>query len=461
MSSESQSSSAIVSRQSQSSVAIADRCSSSIVNPNSSRQIAIVDRSDMKVLVADKFEKSGIDGLKAAGCEVVYEPDLKDDALTSAIASSEADVLVVRGTKVTAPMLDAGRLSLIVRAGAGYNTIDVAAASRRGIYVSNCPGKNAIAVAELAFALILALDRRVPDNVAELRAGKWNKKEYSKAQGLFGRTLGLLGVGSIGREMIRRAAGFGMTVVVWSRRFDGQRRPLTRARGARAWRRGGAPAGRDRARADAGDVAARADILSVHLALDAETRGTGERRAARAAEAGRDLHQHGARRGRRSRGARGRGAGARPPRRARRLRRGAGDGDRGRSTTSSCRSPSVYGTHHIGASTDQAQEAIAAETVRIIRSYKETGRVPNVVNLARRTPATHMLVVRHRDRPGVLAHVFDHLRARQPERAGNREHRLRGCRGGGRAHQPRRRAVEPHCASASRRRTRTSSICRW
>ena len=74
------------------------------------------------------------------------------------------------------------------------------------------------------------------------------------------------------------------------------------------------------------------------------------------------------------------------------------------------RSPNVYGTHHIGASTDQAQEAIAAETVRIIRSYKETGRVPNVVNLAMRTPATHMLVVRHQDRPGVLAHVFDHLR---------------------------------------------------
>ena len=72
--------------------------------------------------------------------------------------------------------------------------------------------------------------------------------------------------------------------------------------------------------------------------------------------------------------------------------------------------PQVYATHHIGASTDQAQEAIATETVRIVRTFKETGKVPNVVNLAKRTPATHMLVVRHRDRPGVLAHVFDHLR---------------------------------------------------
>src|ERR687898_3422339 len=181
----------------------------------------------MKVLVADKFEKSGIDGLKAAGCEVISDPDLEDDALREAIEKTGADVLVVRSTKVTAPMLDAGRLSLVVRAGAGYNTIDVAAASRRGIYVSNCPGKNAIAVAELAFALILALDRRVPDNVGELRAGAWNKKEYSRAQGLFGRTLGLLGVGSIGQEMIRRAAGFGLNVVLWSRRFAGERRPLT------------------------------------------------------------------------------------------------------------------------------------------------------------------------------------------------------------------------------------------
>jgi phosphoglycerate dehydrogenase-like enzyme len=180
-----------------------------------------------EVLIADKFEKSGIDGLRAAGCDVVVDPDLKDDSLRDAIAASGADVLVVRSTKVTAPMLDAGRLSLVVRAGAGYNTIDVAAASKRGIYVSNCPGKNAIAVAELAFALMLSLDRRVPDNVAELRAGKWNKKEYSKAQGLYGKTIGLLGVGNIGQEMIRRAAGFGLNVVLWSRRFAGEARPLT------------------------------------------------------------------------------------------------------------------------------------------------------------------------------------------------------------------------------------------
>jgi D-3-phosphoglycerate dehydrogenase len=170
----------------------------------------------MKILIADKFEKSGIDGLQALGCGVVYDPDLKEAALERALRETEADVLVVRSTKVTAAMLDAGTLSLVVRAGAGYDNIDVAAASARGIYVANCPGKNSIAVAELAFGLIIALDRRIPDNVAELRAGRWNKKEFSKARGLYGRTLGLLGFGNIGQEMAKRAQAFGMNIAVWS-----------------------------------------------------------------------------------------------------------------------------------------------------------------------------------------------------------------------------------------------------
>src|SRR5437660_12427242 len=89
----------------------------------------------MRVLVADKFEQSGIDGLKAARCEVVYQPDLKDEALATAIRDTRAEVLVVRGTNVTASMLEAGSLALVVRAGAGYNTIDVATASKRGIHV--------------------------------------------------------------------------------------------------------------------------------------------------------------------------------------------------------------------------------------------------------------------------------------------------------------------------------------
>ena len=80
----------------------------------------------------------------------------------------------------------------------------------------NCPGKNSIAVAELAFGLIIALDRGIADAVGELRAGKWNKKQYSKARGLHGRTLGLLGFGNIGQEMAKRAQAFGMNLVIWS-----------------------------------------------------------------------------------------------------------------------------------------------------------------------------------------------------------------------------------------------------
>jgi D-3-phosphoglycerate dehydrogenase len=354
----------------------------------------------MKVLVADKFEQSGLDGLRAIGCEVVYVPDAKDAALAETVASSGAAVLVVRSTPVQAPVLDAGALSLIVRAGAGVNTIDVAGASRRGIYVSNCPGKNAVAVAELTMGLILALDRRIPDNVAELRAGAWNKKEYSKARGLHGRTLGLLGFGNIGQEVAVRATAFGMPVVAWSRRFDRD------------------PAERERVEDGFGiaivnapeEVVAAADVVSVHLALSKETRGFVDAELLGHLKPGaffintaraEVVDQAALAAAVRDKGIRaGLDVFAAEPTAA-----------TGAFADDIVQLPGVYGTHHIGASTDQAQEAIAGETVRIVRTYKDTGRVPNVVNLARTTPATHMLVVRHLDRPGVLAHVFGELRA--------------------------------------------------
>ncbi|HYE87376.1 MAG TPA: 3-phosphoglycerate dehydrogenase family protein [Vicinamibacterales bacterium] len=353
----------------------------------------------MTVLVADKFEKSGLDALKAAGCRVVFEPDASGETLVSAIKSSQASVLVVRSTQVTEAMMDAGSLSLIVRAGAGVNTIDVAAASKRGIYVSNCPGKNSVAVAELTMGLMLALDRRIPSNVSELRAGTWNKQEYSKARGLMGQTLGLLGFGHIGREVARRARAFGMPVLVWSRRFSAD------------------AAARDAAQEEFDievvtspeELVSRSDIVSVHLALTGDTRGFVNADLLKHAKHGayiintaraevmdyRALADAVADKG---------------------LRVGLDVFENEPSTATAqfadalCAHDNVYGTHHIGASTDQAQEAIAAETVRIIRTFKDTGKVPNVVNLARHTPATHMLVVRHRDKPGVLAHVFEYLR---------------------------------------------------
>jgi D-3-phosphoglycerate dehydrogenase len=350
----------------------------------------------MKVLIADKFEQSGREGLQSIGCDISFQPDLKDDALIAAIEKERPDVLVVRGTKVTEPMLAAGALKLIVRAGAGYNTIDVGAASRRGIYVSNCPGKNSIAVAELAFALILALDRRIADNVIALRAGEWNKKEFSKARGLFGRVLGLVGLGSIAQEMIPRAKAFGLSVVAWSRSLTPEKAEQL---------------GVERKETPL-DVARAADIVSVHVALKPDTRVmigpeffNAMREGAYFINTSRGetvdqtalvdaIHNKGIR---------------------------AGLDVFAIEPTSAvddfsdtiAREPNVYGTHHIGASTDQAQEAIAAETVRIIKSFKESGQVPNVVNLAQRTPATHRLVVRHRDRPGVLAQVLDAIKAEQ------------------------------------------------
>ncbi len=347
----------------------------------------------MHVLIADKFEQSGREGLEALGCEITFEPDLKDDALVAAIERLSPDVLVVRGTKVSEKMLAAGSIKLVVRAGAGFNTIDVAAASRRGIYVSNCPGKNSIAVAELAFALILALDRRVADNVIALRRGEWNKKEFSQARGLFGRTLGLVGVGKIGQEMIPRAQAFGMPVIAWSRSLTPER---------------AAELGVE-FKSTPAEVARAADVVSAHMALNAETKGMlnagffgAMRRGAYFINTARgEVVDH---------------AALVEAMHSRGLRAGL-DVYAGEPTSATAeftdpiaQEPNLYGTHHIGASTDQAQEAIAAETVRIVREFKETGRVPNVVNLARQTPATHRLVVRHLDRPGVLAVVFDAIK---------------------------------------------------
>jgi D-3-phosphoglycerate dehydrogenase len=348
----------------------------------------------MKVLVADKFEKSGLAGLAELGCDVAYQPDLKDDSLTEAIRSSGAEVLIVRSTKVTRPMLEAGSLSLVVRAGAGYNTIDVEAASERGIAVANCPGKNSVAVAELAFGLILALDRRVVDNATDLKRGVWNKKEYSKAKGLFGRTLGLIGVGGIGKEMIPRAKAFGMPVVAWSRSLTPEKAA------ALGVERKGSPA----------EVAAAADAVSVHVALKPDTKGlcndaffAAMRPGAFFVNTSRAdvVDQDALIAAVRSRGLR---AGLD-------VFAGEPSGGTGGVSDPIFQLPGVIGTHHIGASTDQAQEAIAAETVRIVREYKEKGRAPNVINLARKSPATHLLVVRHFDRVGVLAEVFDRIKA--------------------------------------------------
>lgn len=348
----------------------------------------------MRVLVADKFEQSGLDGLAATGCEVDFQPSLADQALVDAVAATDPDVLVVRSTKVPEAVLAAGSLKLVVRAGAGYNTIDVAAASRLGIYVSNCPGKNSVAVAELAMGLICALDRRIPDQVAALRDGRWDKGSFSKgAPGLYGRTLGLLGYGQIASALAARAKGFGMTVVAWSRSLTPE--------SAEA-------AGIDYA-ATPLDVAAVADVVSVHVALKPDTTGLVGAEFLAAMKPGATLVNT-------SRGEVVDEKALAAAVTAKGLRVGldvyAGEpaGSSGDFAPAIVSLPGVYGTHHVGASTDQAQEAIAAEAVRIVREFLTTGKVPNVVNLAKRTDATHALILRHLDRPGTLATALDAIR---------------------------------------------------
>jgi len=347
----------------------------------------------MKVLIADKFPEVGRAAVARAGVEVVYDPELNGDALTAAVRSTAADILVVRSTKVPAATLTAGRLSLVVRAGAGYDTVDVATASARGIYVSNCPGKNSIAVAELTFALMLALDRRIPANAADLKAGRWNKTEYSKARGLFGRTLGLVGLGRIGQEVLARARAFGMPVVAWSKSLTPERAASLGVRRMESPR----------------EVATSCDVLSIHVALNNSTRNLIDRAVIEALRPGayfiNTARAEVVDQAALSEAVRNRG-----------IRAGldvfAGEPSGG---VGSVQDPifeydGVIGTHHIGASTDQAQEAIAEETVRIIDEYARTGHVPNVVNLAKKSPATHLLVVTHYDRVGVLSAIFSQLK---------------------------------------------------
>ncbi len=348
----------------------------------------------MRVLVADKFEETGLEGLRSLGCEVYYEPKLEGEALGWRLRDTAAEVLVVRSTKVTAAEMDQARnLSLVIRAGAGVNTIDLAAASARAISVSNCPGKNAVAVAELAWGLILALDRRIAEQTADLKAGLWNKAEYGRARGLAGRTLGIAGFGAIGREVAARGRAFDMEVVAWSPSLTAER---------------AAEAGVVRV-ASLRELASRSDVVSVHLALTKETRGV-------LGGAFFDAMRPGALFVNTSRGETVNAAALKEAIATKGIRAGLDvyerepSGGTGAFDDEVGRLPGVVGTHHVGASTEQAQNAIASEVVRIVAAFKATGEVPNAVNLCGRSPARWLLTVRHRDRVGVLAHVFGALR---------------------------------------------------
>ena len=344
----------------------------------------------MKVLIADKFEKVGIDGLKDLGCTVVSDPDVKAEALSDLIRQVDPHILIVRSKKVTGDVLRAGTaLTLVIRAGAGIDTIDVASASDLGVFVSNCPGKNSIAVAELVIGLLLSCDRRIPDQVAELRQGKWNKGTYSKARGLYGRTLGIVGLGQIGREVALRALAFGMRVVAWSRNLthsEAERLGIAYAQ---------TPL----------EVAREADAVTINVAANGETKNLVNAEFLAAMKPGAYLINT-------SRGSVVDEAALQQAVREKGLRAGLDvfqnepAGASGEFSNATVQGPGVYGTHHVGASTEQAQVAIAHEVIRIVQSFKASGEVPNVVNRLARSSATHVLTIRHRNRPGVLAHVF-------------------------------------------------------
>ncbi len=352
------------------------------------------DRSSAaRILIADRFESSGLEALKRLGCEVRLDPELAGGTLGDAVAEYDPDILVVRSTRVTKEALERGStLSLILRAGAGYDTIDVAAASAGGVSVANCPGRNSIAVAELAWALVLSCDRRVPDQALDLRNGVWNKKEYAKARGLYGRTLGILGLGQIGLEVARRGKAFGMSILAWSRSLTPER--------ARELGVGHATS--------AIEIAERSDVISVNVAATDDTRHLISEEFCRAMKPGAYLVNT-------SRGSVVDEDALRAAIRQKGIRAGLDvfASEPGGGTGEFCDrivdEPGVYGTHHVGASTDQAQEAIVAEAVRIIAAYLRTGEVLNCVNRAAQTPATILLSVRHLNRPGVLAHVFHTL----------------------------------------------------
>lgn len=349
----------------------------------------------MRLLIADKLHPRAVEELRALPVDVDYEPDLTKETLEARIA--EVGVLIVRSTEVTAAALEKARhLHLIVRAGAQVATIDVRTASKKGIYVASCPGKNASAVAELVFGMIVAIDRRIPDAVASLRAGKWERVEFGRAEGLHGKTLGVAGLGAIGRDVALRARAFGLNVVGWSKSLTASRAADLGIGHARSLE----------------ELAQKSDILTVHMALNDRTRGIVSAKVFSALPkhaiflnmARADLVDYTAmREAVKSRGLRC----------AVDVYPDEPKGKEGSDTYEndlfspglSADSGFIYGTPHIAASTDQAQLAIAAETVRVVRSFLLEAHVPNVVNVT--TSVAHFqMVIRMVDKVGTLANVL-------------------------------------------------------
>jgi D-3-phosphoglycerate dehydrogenase len=348
----------------------------------------------MRILIADQLSAQVPTGLRELRCDVIVDSTLSGDALRDKISDLDPQVLVVRSTKVQEQHLRAASsLSLVIRAGAGVNTIDVDTASRSGIYIANCPGKNAVAVAELTWGHIINADRRIADNVSALREGQWLKKSFAKeCRGLKSRVLGIVGAGSIGREVAQRGHAFGMHILGWDPFVTDQEMS---AHGIHK-------------QDSLIEMSRQVDVLSVHLPLNDSTRGIIDHGVLGALPAHAIFVNT-------SRGpvvdeeALGQAI------KEKQLRVGLDvfcqePSDDGAWEQALVAHDTVYGTHHIGASTEQASEAVGDEVLRIVAALIQTGSVPNCVNLAQQRHASALLVVRHADAVGVLADVLDQLR---------------------------------------------------
>ncbi len=344
----------------------------------------------MKILFADSFPAAAVPDVEALGYTVVMRPELGAGDLPGAI--DDVDVLVVRSTEVTSATISAaGPLALIVRAGAGTNTIDSAAAAARGIFVANVPGKNAIAVAELTLGLILALDRRIPDNVISARAGAWKKKEYSKGEGLAGRSLGIVGMGQVGLAVAERATGFALRVLTTQKQRDAATEHRMQEAGVVT-----VPGLRE--------LAAASDIISLHVPSSVDTVGLVDRSFLAEVRDGTWIINT-------SRGDVVDEAALIEAIEVKGLRVGldvfadepaSGEGE---FHSPLAQHPAVYTTHHIGASTAQAQRAVAEGVIDVLAAFAR-GQALNAVNLTPPEPVGAVLMVRHSDRVGVLSAVL-------------------------------------------------------
>lgn len=349
-----------------------------------------------RVLIADRLPEQTIADLEDRGHVCDVQPGLTADELPASIAG--VDVLVVRSTKVERVVFEAAdRLALVIRAGAGTNTIDTDAAAERGVLVANVPGRNAAAVAELTMGLLLAIDRRIADNVADLRAGRWDKQRYSQAGGLLGSTMGIIGLGSIGLAVAERASCFGMRVQSLAKPGRAAH-VVSRAEELGITMCHSLP-----------ELLSSSDVVSLHVPSCGETRHLVDEKFIAQMKQGAVLLNT----------SRGDVVDERALLKALEagiVRAGldvfADEPSSGRAPWDSplARHPDVVATHHIGASTEQAQRATAQGVTEIVEAFV-AGETPNCVNLDAHRLGSVTLNVRHVDRVGVLAQVLGRLSA--------------------------------------------------